>query len=233
MKNRILILFFVSICITNNLTAQSNIKKVHVSGYILDTNNQPVHDAVLMVDNIKMNTFVNSKGFYKIKIPANTKNIMVFSVKNGLKEHEFKGESTVNFIFNTNVNAAKSEIINNENQVDIGYGTTKKSELTSSVGSVDINENNTYRNIYEMIAGKVPGVTVTGTRIVIRGLSSINAGTDPLFVVDGSATNNINDINPSQVESISVLKGSNAAMYGARGANGVILINLKKAKKGN
>ena len=84
MKIRILLLLFISICITNNITAQSNTKKVVVSGFIIDTNNQPIHDAVIMVDNVKLDTYVNSKGFYKIKIPANTKNIMVFSVKNGL-----------------------------------------------------------------------------------------------------------------------------------------------------
>lgn len=233
MKTKILILLFVSISITSNLTAQSNSKKITVSGYIIDVNNRPVKDAVLLIDNVKMDTYINEKGFYKLKIPANSKIIMAFSVKNGLREHEFKGESIVNFTFGAEVSAGKIEKLSTDNQVNIGYGTSNKSELTSSVGSVKIDENNTYRNIYDMIAGKVPGVTVTGTRIIVRGISSINAGTEPLFVVDGSVTNNINDIPPSQVENISVLKGSSAAMYGARGANGVILINLKKAKTGN
>ncbi|MDP2088001.1 MAG: TonB-dependent receptor plug domain-containing protein [Flavobacteriaceae bacterium] len=233
MKTRILIAMFVVVCVTNNLTAQSNTKKVTVSGFITDTNNNPIQDAVIMVDNVKLDTYVNSKGFYKIKIPSNTKNIMVFSVKNGLKEHEFKGESTVNFMLNADINTAKFENISNDDQVDVGYGTVKKSNLTSSVGTIEEDKNSSYRNIYDMIAGKVPGVTVTGNRIVIRGLSSINSGTDPLFVVDGLVTSNISDIPPSQVDNISILKGSNAAMYGARGANGVILINLKKAKRGN
>lgn len=227
MKNKIAVLFFISISIINSISAQS-IQKVQVTGHILDTNNKPIQDAVIMVDNVKIDAFINSKGFYKIKIPANTKNIMVFSVKSGLKEHEFKGETVLNFTLGTGVLTNSSD--KNDKSVDIGYGTAKKSELTSSVGSVSNNENSTYRNIFEMIAGKVPGVTVTGSKIVIRGISSINAGTDPLFVVDGNTTNNIHDINPSQVDNISILKGSNAAMYGARGANGVILINLKKAK---
>jgi TonB-dependent SusC/RagA subfamily outer membrane receptor len=233
MKTKILIVLFVVVCMTNNLTAQSNTKKVTVSGFIIDTNNNPIKDAVIMVDNVKFDTYINSKGFYKIKIPANTKNIMVFSVKNGLKEHLYNGETILNFMLNADINTDNAEKISIDEQVNVGYGTVKRSNLTSGVGSVKIDENNTYNNIYEMIAGKVPGVTVTGNRIVIRGISSINAGTEPLFVVDGSVTNNINDIPPSQVDNISILKGSEAAMYGARGANGVILITLKKAKRGN
>lgn len=233
MKTKILIALLVAVCITNNLTAQSDTKKVTVSGFITDTNNNPIRDAVIMVDNVKLDTYANSKGFYKIKIPANTKNIMVFSVRNGLKEHLYQGESVVNFVMSSVNNNTKDENTNGDEQVNVGYGTVKKSNLTSGVGSVKIDENNTYRTIYDMIAGKVPGVTVTGNRITIRGLSSFNSGTDPLFVVDGSVTNNINDISPSQVDNISILKGADAAIYGARGANGVILITLKKAKRGN
>ena len=69
MKTKILIALFFVVCMTNNLTAQSNAKKVTVSGYIIDTNNKPIQDAVIMVDNVKLDTYLNSKGFYKIKIP--------------------------------------------------------------------------------------------------------------------------------------------------------------------
>lgn len=232
MKFKILIIIFVIIGFTNNVNAQSTFKKVQVSGYILDSNNKPIKDAVLLVDNVKIDTYINSKGFYKIKIPSNSKVIMVFSLISGLKEHLFKGESTVNFTFLSN-NELKTNNANTDNQIDIGYGKTNKDELTSSVGTVEIDKNSTYRNIYEMIAGKVSGVVVSGRSITIRGLSSVNAGTQPLFVVNGSVANSIDDIPPSEVENISILKGSSAAMYGSRGSNGVILINLKKAKKGN
>lgn len=231
MKFKILILLFVTVIITNHIEAQSIAKKIQVSGYITDENNQPIKDAVILVDDMKMDTYINSKGFYKIKIPSNSKVIMVFSVGSGLKEHQFQGEATVNFIFPNNNNQQKKSVTTDDDKVDIGYGSTNKEELTSSVGVVNIDKNNTYRNIYEMIAGKVPGVVVSGRSITIRGLSSVNAGTEPLYVVNGSVTNSIDDIPPSDVDNISVLKGSSAAMYGSRGSNGVILINLKKAKK--
>jgi TonB-dependent SusC/RagA subfamily outer membrane receptor len=232
MKIRILILFLVLYYTTSNLQAQSHIKKITVSGFITDANKKPIQDAVILVDDVKLDTYINSKGFYKIKIPANSKIIMIFSIKNGLKEHKYNGETVVNFELFAEQSAVKANQTEGD-QVDIGYGSTNKKDLTSSVGVVDIDENTTYRNVYEMIAGKVPGVVVSGRSITIRGLSSVNAGTEPLFIVNGSVANSIDDIPPSEVDNISILKGSGAAMYGSRGANGVILINLKKAKKGN
>ena len=77
-----------------------------------------------------------------------------------------------------------------------------------------------------MIRGKVPGVSVVGNSIVIRGVNSVNASSDPLLIVDGVTVSSIDNISPSMVKSISVLKGPDAAIYGSRGANGVLLITL-------
>jgi TonB-dependent SusC/RagA subfamily outer membrane receptor len=77
-----------------------------------------------------------------------------------------------------------------------------------------------------MIQGKVPGVDVVGNKITIRGVGSLNLSSDPLFVVDGVAVSSIDNISPREVKSITVLKGASAAIYGTRGANGVILITL-------
>jgi TonB-dependent SusC/RagA subfamily outer membrane receptor len=85
-----------------------------------------------------------------------------------------------------------------------------------------------YNTIYEMIRGEVPGVEVNGTSIIIRSATSISSGTDPLFVVDGVPVTTIDNILPLMVKSIEVLKGSAASIYGSRGSNGVILINLLK-----
>lgn len=87
-----------------------------------------------------------------------------------------------------------------------------------------------YNNIYDMIDGEVSGVEVIGRSIRIRGIGSINSGTEPLFVVDGSPVMDISYIYPIQVESISVLKGASTAIYGSRGSNGVIIIKLKKGR---
>jgi TonB-dependent SusC/RagA subfamily outer membrane receptor len=79
-----------------------------------------------------------------------------------------------------------------------------------------------------MLRGEIPGVQVTGKSIMIRSTSTVNSGTEPLFIVDGVPVNSIDNIQPQLVKSIQVLKGSSAAIYGSRGSNGVIIITLLK-----
>ena len=120
-----------------------------------------------------------------------------------------------------------SSVYEPQEEVNIGYGTAPRDQLTTSVSSVKIDENVPYTNIYEMIQGKCAGVVVRGTSIQIRGIGSINLSTEPLFVVDGIEVNDVSHIHPRDVKDIQVLKDSAASIYGSRGANGVILITLK------
>lgn len=125
--------------------------------------------------------------------------------------------------------------------VVIGYGTQRKADLTGAVGVVDMKEakKTAATNIYEMLQGQVPGVSVSTTsqpgamsNVMIRGVGSFNT-VGPLYVLDGMIVNDVNHLNPTEIESMQVLKdASAAAIYGARGANGVILITTKKGKKG-
>ncbi len=116
-----------------------------------------------------------------------------------------------------------------EEVVDIGYGKELRGNLSSAVSSVKLDSDMThYRDIYEMIQGKCAGVSVQGTKVTIRGENSINSSTEPLFIVNGAPQTSIDWINPNDVKSIDVLKDAgSAAIYGSRGANGVIIINLK------
>lgn len=131
------------------------------------------------------------------------------------------------------VAAQQSDVVEtspSEEVVDVGYGKEVRGRLTTAVSSIPIKEDNPipYRTIYEMIEGRCPGVTVQGDKILIRGISSINSSTEPLIIVDGTPQTNIDWINPNDVKSIDVLKdGGSSAIYGSRGANGVIIINLK------
>lgn len=150
-----------------------------------------------------------------------------------------------------------------EEVVVIGYGTSKKSDITGSVSSLNEKDFNKGANISpeQLIAGKVSGVQVVqssgepggGISVNVRGVGSVNAGNSPLYVVDGfpidnsatvggtganftgmkSARNPLNAINPNDIASIEVLKDASAtAIYGSRGANGVVLITTKKGKSG-
>ena len=119
--------------------------------------------------------------------------------------------------------------------INLGYGEIPAEQSTHSVGHVKNKDTRTYNSIYDYFKDKVPGVRVemNGPRsasVFVRGINSINLSTEPLFIVDGVAVNDISSINPYDVESVDVLKDASAAIYGVRGANGVVLIKLKKAK---
>ena len=119
-----------------------------------------------------------------------------------------------------------------EEEVNLGYQKVKKKDSTSSTSSLKVTRGSGYTNIYEYLQGRVAGVEVNGTNIRIRGERSLNGSNEPLILVDGIETSDISYISPDEVESIDVLKdASSAAMYGSRGANGVILITLRKASK--
>lgn len=126
-----------------------------------------------------------------------------------------------------------------EEEVGIGYETIRKDQNTYSVERVtpDEKQMSGYRSIIDYLRGRVPGLTIGATdgttmpSITIRGKNSINSSTEPLFIVDGTPTDNIMWINPQDVASVDVLKDASASIYGSRGANGVIIINTKTARE--
>lgn len=121
-----------------------------------------------------------------------------------------------------------------DEEINVGYGTVKRRHLTTSVSKVSPEENQmgSYSNMGEYLMGRVPGLTVyqdgDSYKYVIRGVSTLYGSSDPLFLVDGVETDNIDHINPRDVRSVEVLKDGSASIYGTRGANGVILITTKR-----
>ena len=130
-----------------------------------------------------------------------------------------------------------------EETVVIGYGSVKKSDLTSAVASMDNSaiQDRTMARAEQALQGQLAGVTVNITnaepgadpQIRVRGAASINAGSNPLYVIDGVPQENMQGVNPSDIESIEVLKdAASSAIYGSRGSNGVILVTTKQGQKG-
>ena len=127
--------------------------------------------------------------------------------------------------------------------VVVGYGTMRKSDVTGSIGVAkgdDLTKNQNFSAL-DNLRGKVSGVNIFSNssqpgaysnRVVIRGMATINASSNPLYVVDGVVMENFDLVNPNDIESMEVLKdASAAAIYGARGANGVIMVTTKRGKK--
>lgn len=123
-----------------------------------------------------------------------------------------------------------SSATSKDDVLNIGYGNQIKDHNTYSISKLEVKEKEiaSYNSIYDYISGRIPGVQVTGTRIVIRGVGTITGETDPLILVDGVQTDDISYLNPNNVADITVLKDASTSIYGVQGANGVILITTKR-----
>ncbi|HAG15560.1 MAG TPA: hypothetical protein DCG69_03415 [Bacteroidales bacterium] len=238
MKLKLSLLLILSLFLVQQNFAQgakAN-KKIILNGLVLDAGGNPVSKAAIFVDGNNSNILSDADGRFSIKLKPKTKIITVFTLFHGGIEVAYQGDTELTFHLST-ANPPANNPLNDpvqveDDRVNVGYGTAHKRNLTTSVGEVNkahLRSTQQYSTIYDMIKGEVPGVVVNGNSIVIRGLSSINLSSEPLYVVNGSPISNIADISPNDVKSISVLKGSSAAIYGARGANGVIVIVLKSA----
>jgi TonB-dependent SusC/RagA subfamily outer membrane receptor len=231
MKMRtIILLCLITIIVSFNISSgQKAGRQITITGKVVDGTSASVANAFILIDGEKTNILTNSDGLYKIKVRKENTKIGVLTSTNGMIEEVLDGRNVINFRFTGSVHEQYNGKHDIDNEVvDVGYRNAKKKTITSPVGEIKGNKSKyaSYNNIYEMIRGEVPGVSVNGTSIMIRSTSTVNGSTEPLFVVDGVPVNTIDNIVPQEVRSISILKGSSAAIYGSRGSNGVIIINL-------
>lgn len=209
--------------------------KITVSGTVTDKNGETVIGASVRVKgNESLGTITDFDGKYQIAgVESNAS--LIFSYI-GMKEQVIavNGRTSVNVVMEEN-----SQLI--DEVVVVGYGSAKKRDLTGSIVTVKADEiaSKPSTNPLASIQGKVAGVQIVNTgragqdpEIRMRGTNSIN-GYTPLYVVDGLFTDNINYLNPADIESMEILKDpSSLAIFGVRGANGVIIITTKRAKEG-
>lgn len=203
----------------------------------------PIPGANILVEGTEVGTATDSQGQYSLEVEAGTYSVRASFVGYASQsvddvEVEGGGSTTVDF-------QLKASAVGLEDVVVVGYGEQERRDLTGSVGSVsaqDIDRTNATR-VEETLQGRVAGVSVTnvnrsapgsGLKVRIRGNSSINAGNGPLYVLDGvPVTGGLGTISTNDIESIEVLKDASAtAIYGARGANGVVLITTKGGTRG-
>lgn len=185
-----------------------------------------------------ISTQTDAKGNYSINVPA-TNSVLVFSYISFItQEKQVSGARVINVTLETESTSLNEVVV-------IGYGELRRDDLTGAVSSVKMPDiqKAPVRSFEEALAGRVAGVTASADdgqpgsniNIVIRGNNSITQDNSPLYVIDGFPVENPdnNALNPQEIESIDVLKdASSTAIYGARGANGVIVITTKKGKEG-
>lgn len=205
-----------------------------VAGVINDVTGQPMIGVNVLVKGTTNGTITDFDGKYTLG-GVSEKSVLVISYIGYLtQEVPVEGKKTIDVVLKEDTKTLDEVVV-------IGYGTVKRRDLTGAVASVN-NEAltaNPVANVSQALQGRLPGVTVTSqdgrpganVSIRVRGGGSITQSNDPLFIVDGFPVSSINDIPADQIESIDVLKdASSTAIYGARGANGVILVTTKGAK---
>lgn len=235
MKSKVFNLILV-IFLTAGLASAQSGKKIRLTGRITDADNAPVTGVLVFADQVNTGKVTGKNGYFKIKIPAGTKLIRIKSSTGEFAESPVNGRNEVNIVLPGGFKAVVQPVVKKESgdykeeEVNVGYGRMKKSELVTPVTKLDGEKQKfVYRSIYDMLR-TMPGVQVNGTSIKIQGAESFMSSTEPLLVVDGMVVSTIDDIVPEFVKSIDILKGSSASIYGSRGANGVILITLKGSR---
>ncbi len=232
-SQRLLLLFLI---LYATLPALS--QNVTVTGKVIDSkDNKALEGVSIMVKDSKTGTQTKSDGSFSISLPAGTKRLVVSLVGYESQEVSLGSSSSLTISMVRSEKAIEDVVV-------IGYGVTRKTDVTSAITSIKEKDFNKGAVISPMslIQGKVPGLVIVNSNasdpngqssMQLRGISTLKGSTSPFVVIDGIPGGNLNNLSPEDVESIDVLRdGSAAAIYGTRGSNGVVIVTTKKAKSG-
>ena len=206
-------------------------------GIVRDESGEPIIGASVLVKGTKVGTVTNAEGEFSLDVPAS--GMLVISYMGfATREVPIKNNSNLKITLN------EDEAQNLNEVVVVGYGTQKKASVTGAIASVTTKDlvQTPQANISNMLVGKMPGLIAMqrsgapgedNSTLLIRGVSTFSDNTAPLVMIDGVERPNYNGLDPNEIESVSILKDASAtAIYGVRGANGVILITTRKGQKG-
>ena len=224
-------------CLSFLFLATSAFGQGRVSGSVKDASGAALPGAIVSVEGTSATAMTDNSGLYSLNVATNqvtvTASMMGYTSASQAVTLS-NGAAVANF-------SLKEEAVTLDDIVVIGYGTSNIKDLTGSVVSVKTKsfQKGSFSTPEALILGKTPGVRITsnsgmpgaGSRIRIRGGSSLNASNDPLIVIDGLPADGLGLLNPADIESFTILKDASAtAIYGSRAANGVILVTTKKGK---
>ena len=232
MVRKIVLSIFAVVATTAMVVAQNR----QVSGTVKDSAGQPIVGATVVVDGSVVGATTSADGTFKLDAPANSSLVVSF-IGYETQIIPLGNRTSIDIVLADDTQAIDDVVV-------VAFGTTTKEAFTGSVAVVNSEDIAKIQstNVAQSLVGRVAGLQtasssgdLSGTpSIRIRGISSINAGKEPLWVVDGVPyEGDLNNINPNDIESMTVLKdAASNALYGARGANGVIMVTTKKAKAG-
>ena len=227
----------VCCCLLMLLPIIASAQQKEITGIVKDSKGVPMIGATITEKAVANSTSTDVNGKFAITLKKNTGILVVSSIGYVTKEVSIGSSNSLAIILEEDLNKLNEVVV-------VGYGAVKKSDLTGSVSSIksgDLNLGGSISNVGQAIQGKAAGVLVQqtnfapggGIAVTIRGGNSINASNEPLYVVDGFISDYGNLINPNDIADIQILKDASAtAIYGSRGANGVVLITTKKGTPG-
>lgn len=233
MSKIILKLAAVALTLGCALTLQAQ----NVSGTVKDANGEPVIGAFVLVKGTSTGASTDIDGKYAINVSDPSKAVLEFSmIGMATQTIPVNGNTVINVTMGDDTNFLDEVVV-------VGYATVKRRDLLGSVSSVNSEKlaEQPVTTVSQALAGKMAGVSVTTTegdpdadiKIRVRGGGSITQDNSPLYIVDGFPMDNINDISASEIQSIDVLKDAfSTAIYGSRGANGVVIVTTKSGDKG-
>ncbi|HOW39647.1 MAG TPA: SusC/RagA family TonB-linked outer membrane protein [Bacteroidales bacterium] len=212
-------------------------QQVRVTGTIIDAGtSEPLVGVNVVLEGTTIGVMTDVKGKFTLNVPDLTGALQFSYIGYVAQRIPINGQTVIDI-------KLASDLLSLDEVVVTGYGTVKRSDLTGSVSSIKTEQllQLPTQRVDQAIQGRATGVFILNTDgspggntlIRIRGSNSINGGNDPLIIVDGLQGANINQLNPNDIESMEILKDASAtAIYGSRGANGVILITTKLGKTG-
>lgn len=201
MKTKRLTFFSLILFLALSLSAQTS-KKITI--IVKDHKNKPVPGAIILFDNVKQKRWTNSKGIFKIKTSEAPKLITAFSPQKGIKKIKYNGKKKIKIIIPKGNNDLLVKDTNNK-----------------KIGSEQ------FWTIYDYLRGNIPGVNISSDNVVtIRGYGTVNGNTTPLFLLNNTQIDQdtFGQLRPNMIKSIKVIKGPETAVYGSRGAHGVIIV---------
>jgi len=233
MKNPVKKLILALLCLG---TAWSLSAQTTIHGVVTDENGEPLIGAGVLVEGTTVGTITGLDGDYSLVVPADAVNLVFSFIGLADRTVAIAGQTEINVVL-----AADQTFL--DEVVVVGYATVKRRDLLGSVSSVGSDKltEQPVTTVSQALSGKMAGVSVVTTegdpdadiKIRVRGGGSITQDSAPLYIVDGFPVESINDIPSSEIQSIDVLKDAfSTAIYGSRGANGVVIVTTKSAEKG-
>ena len=219
MKFKVIIMVLFSFVLVLGLQAQKSKKnkKLVLSGFVKDSKDQPIANAMVRVNNSETTKMTDDRGYYKFRIDPSAEKVIVITPENGYAETKYSGEVALDFIFPAVINELDNQQATEDEMVDLGYVKSMKKSSSYNLPTIDGRKVNPskYNTVYDMIRAELP--------------RRYKPNSQTLYIVDGSSMQGgswvIANIPPNEIKSVTILDGAAKVAYGSRGFYGVIVIN--------